>query len=29
VQIINATRNLRVLRGLTGEKIEGTIIEKA
>jgi isopentenyl phosphate kinase len=28
VQIINATRNLRVLRGLTGEKIEGTIIEK-
>jgi isopentenyl phosphate kinase len=29
VQIINATRNLRVLRGLTGERIEGTIIEKA
>ena len=29
VQIVNATRNLRVLRGLTGEKIEGTIIEKA
>jgi isopentenyl phosphate kinase len=28
VQIINATRNLRVLRGITGEKIEGTIIEK-
>ncbi|XES76460.1 MAG: isopentenyl phosphate kinase [Candidatus Bathyarchaeia archaeon] len=29
VQIINATRNLRVLRGLTGERIEGTIITKA
>ncbi|MCW4018059.1 MAG: isopentenyl phosphate kinase [Candidatus Bathyarchaeota archaeon] len=29
VQIVNATRNLRVLRGLTGEKIEGTIIQKA
>ena len=29
VQIMNATRNLRVLRGLTGERIEGTIIEKA
>jgi isopentenyl phosphate kinase len=29
VQIVNATRNLRVLRGLTGERIEGTIIEKA
>ena len=29
VQIINATRNLRGLRALTGEKIEGTIIEKA
>jgi isopentenyl phosphate kinase len=29
VQIINATRNLRVLRGVTGEKIEGTIIQKA
>jgi isopentenyl phosphate kinase len=29
VQIINATRNLRVLRSLTGEKIEGTIIQKA
>jgi isopentenyl phosphate kinase len=29
VQIINATRNLRVLRALTGERIEGTIIEKA
>jgi isopentenyl phosphate kinase len=29
VQIVNATRNLRILRGLTGERIEGTIIEKA
>ncbi len=29
VQIVNATRNLRVLRGLRGERIEGTIIEKA
>jgi isopentenyl phosphate kinase len=29
VQIINATRNLRVLRALTYQKIEGTIIEKA
>jgi len=29
VQIINATRNLRVLRALTGERIEGTMIEKA
>ncbi len=29
MQIINATRNLRVQRGLTGERIEGTIIEKA
>ncbi len=29
VQILNATRNLRVLRGLTGERIEGTMIEKA
>jgi isopentenyl phosphate kinase len=29
VQIINATRHLRVLRALTGERIEGTIIEKA
>ncbi len=29
VQIINATRNLRVLRALTGEQIEGTLIEKA
>ncbi len=29
VQIMNATRNLRVLRGLTGERIEGTLIEKA
>jgi isopentenyl phosphate kinase len=29
VQILNATRNLRVLRGLTGERIEGTVIEKA
>jgi isopentenyl phosphate kinase len=29
VQIINATRNLRVLRGLTGERIEGTTIQKA
>jgi isopentenyl phosphate kinase len=28
VQIVNATRNLRVLRSLTGERIEGTIIEK-
>jgi isopentenyl phosphate kinase len=29
VQIINATRNLRVLRALTYQKIEGTMIEKA
>ena len=29
VQIVNATRNLRVLRGLTGERIEGTVIQKA
>lgn len=29
IQIINATRNLRVLRSLTGERIEGTIIQKA
>lgn len=29
VQIVNATRNLRVLRGLTGERIEGTTITKA
>jgi isopentenyl phosphate kinase len=29
VQIINATRNLRVLRALTDQRIEGTIIQKA
>ncbi len=29
VQIINATRNLRILRALTYQKIEGTTIEKA
>ncbi len=29
VQIVNGTRNLRVYRALVGERIEGTIIEKA
>jgi isopentenyl phosphate kinase len=29
VQIINATRNLRVLRALTDQRIEGTMIQKA
>ncbi len=29
VQIINATRNLRVLRALTDQRIEGTIVQKA
>ena len=29
VQIVNGTRNLRIYRALVGERIEGTIIEKA